>query len=102
MAKGVAARPIAEFALPVPEPEPPELEPDDEVGKSVEVAPVAVVRLLALFDNAANPIAVGLYRKTLRDEQKRKCQRLNRSKVLERIRLTSIHSSRTWHPRSTE
>jgi hypothetical protein len=64
-AKGVTARSIAALAVPVPEPEP---ELDVEVGSNAEVAPVAVVRLLALFDSAANPMAVGLYRKTLQSE----------------------------------
>lgn len=40
--------------------------PLDAVG-SAEVAAVAVVKLLALLDKAAKPMAVGLYRKTLQE-----------------------------------
>lgn len=58
--------PSAIAALVDPPPEPPPFEPV-AVGSAVELAPDAVVKLLALPASAANPIAVGLYRKTLDD-----------------------------------
>jgi hypothetical protein len=50
---------------PPPDEPPPPLEAD-EVARAAVVAAVAVVRLLALLERAAKPMAVGLYRKTLR------------------------------------
>lgn len=58
-----SARAALDDPLPLPLPLP--LVLPDDVGRGDELAPVAVVRLLSLLASAANPIAVGLYRKTL-------------------------------------
>lgn len=85
---------------PAPLVEPPPLLPPPplplvEVG-SADVAAVAVVRLLALLDKAAKPMAVGLYRKTLKADPNISYNLDDEQRI-----LTNRHSLRMWLPRST-